>query len=92
MKPLKLPTNDFEPFHEGPVLSFQNLVGRGIDLNIGGHGSSFPDCEKVYQESLELNQRVLDALAPILRGDDYPTIFRSKEINEARKRFSDFDN
>ncbi len=46
--------------------SLAELLRRPIDLNLGGHGSCFLDCQKVYQESLLQVRRERQALQQML--------------------------
>lgn len=41
----------------GPEKAFRQLLGRGVELNIGGHGSRFADCEAIYRASLASIER-----------------------------------
>ncbi|MHC4883682.1 MAG: MBL fold metallo-hydrolase [Planctomycetota bacterium] len=73
-------TNDSEPFTDGVLQAYQSLAGKGITLNLGGHGSRFRNCEAMYRESLLRVEHALEHLKPLIYGDDYDKAFRAPHM------------
>jgi glyoxylase-like metal-dependent hydrolase (beta-lactamase superfamily II) len=57
----------------GILKAYRQLAGRGIDLNLGGHGSHFGECEANYTESLRRIEYALPHLRRLVPGGDLDT-------------------
>ncbi len=54
----------------GTMTTCERLLGDGITLNLGGHGSQFRDCDAIYRESLMRMQHALPLLRALVPGGD----------------------
>lgn len=54
----------------GVMTTCERLLGAGVTLNLGGHGSHFRDCDEVYRESLRRMERALPLLRNLVPDGD----------------------
>jgi len=59
----------------GNLKSHRQLLGREIDLNLGGHGSNFTNCREVYLESCRRIEHALPYLQKLVPNDDLTAAF-----------------
>jgi glyoxylase-like metal-dependent hydrolase (beta-lactamase superfamily II) len=57
----------------GSLRAYRRLVGEGVGLNLGGHGSHFIECTRVYQESIRRIEHAEPFLRRLVPGGDLRT-------------------
>ena len=60
---------------DGDRQAFENILQYDIDLNIGGHGSSFRNTKAVYEESLEKIKHSRKILEKCFKNQDLNAAF-----------------
>jgi glyoxylase-like metal-dependent hydrolase (beta-lactamase superfamily II) len=59
----------------GILKSYRQMAGEAVDLNLGGHGSHFADCQAQYAESLRRIEHALPYLRRLVPGGDLEKAF-----------------
>ena len=69
-------SNHSVPDEQGGVLkAYRQMVKEGVDLNLGGHGSHFVDCEAMYRESLRRIEHALPYLRRLVPAGNLEAAF-----------------
>ncbi len=67
--------NHSVPGKQGDLAAYRTMMGRGIDLNLGGHGSRFAECEELYAESVRRIEHAMPYLEALIPEGDFRRAF-----------------
>lgn len=71
---------------EGHLTAYENVIPLGITLNLGGHGSSFENCDKIYRASYQRIEATTKSLLGLF-GPKHPSdIFLRESFRPAAEK------
>jgi len=71
---------------EGHSTAYQNVIPLDITLNLGGHGSYFADCERIYRSSLHKINETTSRLIDLFGDRDPDEIFVRESLQTAAQK------
>ena len=71
---------------EGHARAYKNASTRPVDLNLGGHGAYFTDCQRVYAASLKHIQTATEELLALFGNRHPESIFLRPGFRKSANR------